>query len=376
VTIKEIQAKSILRTHKKIDSWFLSRYSMNLYRGCTHNCVYCDGRDEKYQVDGEFGCDVAVKTNAADILQKELDPRRRRVPLKKGYILLGGGVGDSYQPVDNTYQLSRKTLEIIKQFQYPVHILTKSILAARDIDLLIQINDQTKAIVSCSFSSVDEHISSIFEPGVPSPNKRLEMLDSFKEHGLSCGMFLMPVIPFLTDTYDQMEKSIQVAHDHHLDFIIFGGMTLKEGRQQNYFYETIQKNYPDLIPNYHMIYPKANQWGQATDAYYSSTNETFFSLAKKYKMPKRIPLSLYTDIVDENDRVVVILEHLDYLLKYQGQRSPYGYAAYSISQINKPLSSLRYDFRSIKGIGPVTERIINEILDTKTSAYYEKLLYG
>jgi DNA repair photolyase len=95
LTIKELEAKSILRKHKKIDSWFLSNYGMNLYRGCLHNCVYCDGRAEGYYVEGQFGSDVAVKVNALEILRRELDPKRKRSPFKRGYVMVGGGVGDS-----------------------------------------------------------------------------------------------------------------------------------------------------------------------------------------------------------------------------------------------------------------------------------------
>ena len=95
MTIKEVEAKSILRKYKKIESWFLTYYGMNLYIGCQHNCVYCDGRSEKYQVDGEFGEDVIVKINAIEILQRELDTKRKRTPFKKGYVGVGGGVGDS-----------------------------------------------------------------------------------------------------------------------------------------------------------------------------------------------------------------------------------------------------------------------------------------
>ena len=376
MVITEIQAKSILRTHKKIESWFLSRYGMNLYRGCTHNCMYCDGRAEKYQVDGEFGCDVAVKINAIDVLRQELDFTRRRKPLKPGYVMIGGGVGDSYQPVDQQYQLSRKTLELMSEKKLPVHILTKSTLVKRDIDILTQINSSSKAIVSMSFSSVDDHISSIFEPGVPPPSERLKMLDSFKQQGIPCGMFLMPVIPFITDTYEQMEQSIKAAYDFKLDFIIFSGMTLKEGKQKTYFYNTLEKTYPELLPNYHTIYPKDHQWGNASDTYYASINETFRLLAKKYQIPKRIPPHLYVDIVDENDRVIVMLEHLDYLLKTEGKPSPYGYTAYSISQLKEPLSSMKHNLRQIKGVGPTTEKIIKEILETGRSSYYEELLYG
>lgn len=89
MNIREIKAKSILLKHKKIDSWFISRYGMNFYRGCAHNCVYCDGRSERYQVDGVFGEDVAVKTNAVEILRRELKSIGRRVKLKPGYIMLG-----------------------------------------------------------------------------------------------------------------------------------------------------------------------------------------------------------------------------------------------------------------------------------------------
>ena len=99
MTIREIEAKSILRKHKKIDSWFISHYGMNVYRGCSHNCVYCDGRSEGYYVDGEFGEDVTAKVNAIEVLRRELDPKRKRTPFKRSFIMVGGGVGDSYQPI-------------------------------------------------------------------------------------------------------------------------------------------------------------------------------------------------------------------------------------------------------------------------------------
>ena len=120
MNIREINAKSILRKHKKIDSWFLSRYGMNLYRGCTHSCVYCDGRSEKYNVEGEFGSEVEVKINAIDVLKRELDPKRKKVPIKKGYVMVGGGVGDSYQEIEKKYELTRKTLILLYEKDFPV----------------------------------------------------------------------------------------------------------------------------------------------------------------------------------------------------------------------------------------------------------------
>lgn len=371
--VKEIKAKSILRKGKKIDSWFLINYGMNLYRGCAHNCVYCDGRSEGYYVDGEFGFDVTVKINAIEILKKELDPKRKRNPLKRYFIGMVGGVGDSYQPLEEKYKLTRQALELFYEKDFPIHILTKSTLVERDIDIIKKINEQSRAIVSFSFSSTNDEISYLFEPGVPAPSARLKTLAKFKKEGIPCGMYLMPVIPFVTDTAEIMEETIREAKEKDIDFIVFGGMTLKEGRQKEYFIKTLQKKYPELLPQYANIYLK-DKWGSPTKEYYRSINETFNLLSKKYKIPRRIPSRLYRDILEENDLVVVILEQLDYLAKLEDKHSPYGYAAYSISKLKESLSKRKDTLRSIKGVGKVTESIIKEILKTGSSGYYERLL--
>ena len=373
MTIREIEAKSILRKYKKIDSWFITRYGMNLYRGCTHNCIYCDGRSEGYYVDGEFGEDVTVKINAIEILRRELDPKRKRIPFKRSFVMIGGGVGDSYQPIEEKYQLSRKVLKLMEEYDFPIHVLTKSTLIKRDIDILKKINKKNRAIVSFSFSSVDDKISAIFEPGVPPPSERLKTLAFFKNEGIACGMFLLPVIPFITDTPELMEETIRKASEVNLDFIIFGGMTLKEGRQKDCFSKTLTQHYPEFIVEYENIYQK-NKWGEAAGEYYNSINLTFNSIIKKYKIPPRVPLALYKDILEENDLVVVILEHIDYLLKLKGRTSPYGYAAYSISRLKEPLLSMKRELKRINGVGKVTESIILEILKTRSSSYYKKLL--
>jgi DNA repair photolyase len=373
MVVVEIEAKSILRKHQKIDSWFLSNYGMNLYRGCQHNCVYCDGRAEKYNVQGEFGCDVAVKANAIEILRRELDPRRKRTPFPRSYLMVGGGVGDSYQPIERKYELTRRTLELLYEKKFPVHILTKSTLVERDIDVLQKINQASRAIVSFSFSSTDEHISRIFEPGVPSPQERLDTIASFKQQGIACGMFLLPVIPFVTDTRAVLEKTIRDAKEAGVDFIIFGGMTLKEGKQKEYFSRILQQHYPSLTPEYQMIY-RGSLWGEPVPEYTSQLQQTFHALIKYYRIPARIPPRLFKDLLSDTDKVIVILEHLDYLLKLEGKKSSFGYAAYSISQLHHPLSTMANTLCFIKGVGPVTARIIQEILESGTSHDYETLL--
>jgi DNA repair photolyase len=372
VNIREIKAKSILLKRNKIDSWFVSRYGMNLYRGCAHNCVYCDGRSERYQVDGVFGEDVAVKTTAVEVLRRELKPIGRHVKLKPGFIMLGGGVGDSYQPVEEKYQLTRRTLQLLCEYRWPVHILTKATLVERDLDIIKRINQQNRAIVSFSFSSTNDEVSAIFEPHVPPPSERLKTLALFKKEGIACGMFLLPVIPFITDTPEMIAETLRKAHEVGVNFVIFGGMTLKDRRQKEHFYGSLRERHPELIAKYEKIY-EANEWGQATEEYYNRINSIFNEVSKKYKIARRIPPVFYRDILSENDLVVVMLEQLDYFLRLEGKRSSFGYAAYAISKLDAPLSTMKSRLREIGGVGERTEEIILEILETKNSAYYNNL---
>jgi len=375
VVVKEIIAKSILRKHKRIDTWFISQYGMNFYRGCIHNCIYCDGRAEKYYVNGEFGEDVSVKINAIEILEKELDPRRKRMPINQGYIMLGGGVGDSYQPVERKYELCRKALHLCYKFNYPVSILTKSTLIKRDIDIIKKINKKSRVIASFSFSSLDDKISRIFEPGVPLPNERIEILKLLKKEGISCGMFLMPVIPFITDKPEIMNETIKKAKEINLDFIIFSGMTLKEGLQKKYFLKILQKKYPEFIPNYNNIYKK-DIWGRPTEEYQKSIHYTFNILSKKYKIPRRIPPYLFRDLFNENNYVYIILDHIDYLMQLEGKKSSYKWAANTILKLDRPISEMQDNLRQLSGVGPKTEKIILEIIKTGKSTLYDRLLTG
>jgi len=373
--IEEVKAKSILLKHKKIDSWFITHYGMNLYRGCTHNCAYCDGRNEQYNTGENFGRDVEVKINAPEILDRELDPERRRKPLPRSFVVLGGGVCDAYQPVEEKYELTRKTLKLLYKYRYPVHILTKSVMVKRDLDIIKKIDRQEKALVSFSISSCDDGISSIFESGVPGPSERLDMIRKIKEEGISSGVFLMPVIPFITDTPEMIEKTVKKIKESGADFIIFGSMTLKTGRQKEHFFKVLKKKYPGLVKKYQNIYPDADKWGAPDNKYMVSASSVFDKAAALYGMPRRIPPDIYKNVIGRDDHVIVILEHLDYLLKLRGRKSPYGYAAYMLSKQPGPISEIPASkLLGIKGIGPVTVNIIGEIIDTGRCKYYEKLI--
>jgi len=374
--VTEIEAKSLIRRQKRPDSWFLASIGMNLYRGCGHDCVYCDGRAERYYVDGEFGRDVAVKVNAPELLRRELDPRRRRKRLPGGYVLLGGGVGDSYQPAEQRYCLSRQALQILAEFRHPVEILTKSTLVLRDLDLLARINRQRRALVCFSLSSIDEATSRTFEPGVPSPQARLEALAACRAAGISGGLFLMPVIPGLTDSARLIEQTMRQAQAAGAQFVVFGGMTLKEGRQKEHFLSVLARCRPQLVERYRALY-RDDRWGQARGSYYGELNRRCGVLARKAGLPPRLPPALWADLLDEHDRVSVMLEHLDYLLRLSAPDAGptiYARAARSWSEWQAPPPSLFAPQELPPGIGPEAGEVIREILRTGTCALYERLM--
>ena len=397
MNIIEITAKSLLRKQRQVDSWFCSAYGMNIYRGCAHNCVYCDGRAETYQVEGDFGSDISVKVNAPELLRRELDPAGKRKPMKRAYIFIGGGVNDAYQPAEEKYRLTRRALEIILGYGLPVHVLTKSVLVERDIDILLKINKaqsagyNARAVVSFSFSSADDKISRVFEPGVPPPSRRFSAIKRLKDAGLYCGIYLMPVLPFITDYPEQIEAVFKAGTEAGADFLVFGGLTLKEGRQKEYFLQALRRfsgaagdliaGAGDLPLQYDVIYPgdpgkPGSSYGNARPDYCSLLNEVVFTVARRHRLPLRMPPALFRGIMDENDSIAVMLEHMDYFHRARGHKSTFGWAARKVRELDAPASAMGNRLRSVSGIGPATADIIGEILATGTSVKYEKLLYG
>jgi DNA repair photolyase len=324
-------------------------------------------------VEGEFGRDVQVKINAPEILRRELDPARRRKPLKGGYFFLGGGVSDSYQDLEETYRLTRRALELMEEFRYPVQILTKSTLVLRDLDLLERINRRSRALIGVSISSADEAVSRIYEPGVPSPAERLEVLKRAKARGIPCAVFLLPIIPLVTDGADLLDGTLKGATEAGADFLIFGSMTLKQGRQAGYFLGHLARHHPESLEAYTQIYG-GGRWGQAAGAYTRSLNARFLRIAARYSLPLRMPPELFADLVDDRDRVVVMLDQMDYLFRLGGRRSAYGEAARAVARMPDALRETLMRAEPISGVSAKARAVIEEILETGTAGLYEQLL--
>jgi hypothetical protein len=240
------------------------------------------------------------------------------------------------------------------------------------MDLIERIHKKSGAIVSFSFSSTDPEVTSVFEPGVPAPADRLNTIKMFRSRGIPCGAYLLPVLPFISDTISRLKRSISDFKKAGIDFVGFGGLTLKEGRQKEYYYDRIRNSYPHLISEYDRIYT-GKKWGEATREHSQQIHKHFYHIVKEHGIPVRIPEYLYRNLLNQNDLVIVILEHLEYMLRLQGDSSNYGYAAHSISLLNEPLSEMKKSLDSLPGVGTFTRQIIEEIIETGNSTYYSKI---
>jgi DNA repair photolyase len=239
--IKEITAKVILNTVKQPDDWFGLKYNMNLYRGCQHQCIYCDSRSECYQI--ENFSDVLVKASSIGLLRNELS--RKRV---KGTIGTGS-MNDPYMPLEAQRNLTGQALQVIAEFRFPVHIITKSDLVLRDLNTLCEIN-QVYAAVTFTITTADDILGKKIEPGAPRVSARFQAMQILAEHGILTGVTLMPVLPFLEDNVENIRQIVTRAHDSGASYIIPSfGMTLRD-RQRDYYFQKLDLLFPGLRRKY------------------------------------------------------------------------------------------------------------------------------
>jgi DNA repair photolyase len=262
--MREIIVKSVLNKKKKRDSWFLDDYTLNPYEGCSFNCQYCYVRGSKYGENMEDT--LAVKLNGPDILQRQLALRSRKN--QHGIIALASAT-DPYIAAESKYQITRKYLEHILTYRFPVLIITKSKLVLRDLDILKEIDSAAihagdlkgkinrGTIISFSFSTLDEKISNTLEPGAPSPKERLETMQTCKEAGFLVGMNCIPILPFVNDTKEQVEEMVVAAKQNGADYILIGGLTLfgnGVADSKTLYYKFLSRQFPALIPSYEKLY--------------------------------------------------------------------------------------------------------------------------
>ena len=224
---------------------------MNIYRGCTHGCIYCDARSTCYQMDHAFE-DIAVKVNAPELLEQAL--RRKR----KKCMIGTGAMSDPYLHAEAELGLTRRCLELIDEYGFGLTIQTKSDRILRDLDLLKRINQKTKCVVQITLTTYDEELCRILEPNVCTTARRIEVLNILKEEGIPTIVWMTPILPFINDTEENIRGLLQeCAKADVYGIITFGiGVTLRDGDRQ-YFYKNLEKYFPGMKERYIKTYGNA-----------------------------------------------------------------------------------------------------------------------
>jgi DNA repair photolyase len=300
----EVDAKSVLRRSAVVDPWFVGRFGSNLYRGCEHGCSYCDGRAERYYVAGDFARDIQVKRNALVLAKAELS--RMHEP---GFLFIGGGVCDAYQPAEERYRLSRGLLKLCLEHDIPVHVLSKSALVERDLDLLMAINTKSRAVLSFSIAITDERQRELFEPGAAPLAERWRLLAAARALGLATGVMAMPVLPGLSDTPQAVQALVAKAREVGVDFVCYGGLTLRPGIQKDGFFAVLERNHPDLVPGYQKLFQANRSSGVPDVRYLERVDQRFRTALALHQMPARMPQSVFHGIVPLYTEVAILLEH-------------------------------------------------------------------
>jgi DNA repair photolyase len=253
VTFEEIQCKTIINNTNTPGFGF--RWSVNPYRGCQHACVYCFARGTHeylgYDAGRDFESRIVVKTNAAEILRQQLSK-----PSWKRELIVLGTACDPYQQAEMKYGITRAILEVMLEFEQPVHMLTKSPSVLRDLDLWSRLANLTDAQIAFSVPTLDEAIWKKMEPGTARPIKRLDAIRELSAAGVPCGVMIAPIIPGLTDDELHLEEVVRGAKEHGARFIAPNVLNLKPGSKE-WFMPALREAYPHLMPRYEKYYKGA-----------------------------------------------------------------------------------------------------------------------
>lgn len=292
---KEIKVTSVLNKKKQIDSWFLDDYTLNLYSSCSFNCLYCYIRGSKYGTN--LAHSLSIKTNAIEVLDRQLTYRAKKN--QYGIIVLSSAT-DPYLQIEKKQELTREALKIIAKHRFPVHIITKSNLIERDFDLLHQIaktailpkdlmqKNVSGTIISFSFSTLDNQVAKIFEPGAPTPSSRLKTLNKTIKEGFFTGVSLMPLLPFISDTTEHLNRLFSTFKESKINYILPATITLfGNGKSDSkiLMLNAIQKHYPELEKKYANYFKSGHQMPTYyRNAFYKKMEE----LCSKYELNNNI----------------------------------------------------------------------------------------
>ncbi|SEW41456.1 SPL family radical SAM protein [[Clostridium] fimetarium] len=240
--INAIQAKSIMQKKNNGDKWFGTDYNMNLYKGCCHGCIYCDSRSDCYHIDNFDS--VRLKENCINILEQDLRSKRNT-----GVVGIGA-MSDTYNPFEKQYEITRDSLKLLAQYGFGTSIDTKSSLVKRDIDILKKIAEHNSCIVKLTITTADDELCKIIEPNVCVSSKRFEAIRELASNGIFTGVLLMPILPYINNTEENIKTIINKAAEAGAKFVYaMFGVTLREN-QRDYYYQKLDEHFPGMKKKY------------------------------------------------------------------------------------------------------------------------------
>jgi DNA repair photolyase len=280
---QEIKCKSVLGTFGMLETQFWTSYCFDPYNNCEFNCVYCHAAAHKYDGSKDFSTPVYAKTNAPQVLTNELSSYKR-----KGIVRLSLNT-DLYQPAEKKYRITRQILEVLKKNDWPFSIGTKSDLILRDIDLISQASQKSWCCVALTVTTLDEKLAKLLEPNAPPPKRRLEAVRRLSDEGIKVGVWLIPLIPYITDTEQNMSQVIKAAVDNGAQFVLSGMLDMRGSLR---FKRFLNDHFEQFVPTYEKLYvgrPTHPSCGNMDEAYLYHAYSRFISLCQKYKVANYIP---------------------------------------------------------------------------------------
>lgn len=258
-------------------------WDLNIYRGCEHNCEYCFAMyTHQYIEDADFFHHIYVKTNIVEQLKRKLSSKTW-----KQEIINLGGITDNYQNAEKHYKIMPEILKLMIKYKNPIIISTKSTLILRDIELLKQLSKVATVNIAFTITTLDEHLANKIEPGASPPLERLKALKIIKEEtNAIIGIHMMPLIPYITATENNIDNLFHVASIIHADYCIPGLLGLR-GKTRTSFFQFLKKEYPTIYPNIYQLYQNKDKKQEYKKAFYQllNTRQKKYQLSFNYKKP-------------------------------------------------------------------------------------------
>jgi DNA repair photolyase len=305
--------RTAIRRAPMVDGFLCARYSFSPYMACGHGCRYCDGRAEKYWVEGDFERDIVVRRNLPGLLQRELPRLRERAPVG-----IGSGISDAYQPLEQAEGLMRACAGILSDNPLPVTLLTKSSLVCRDAALWEKVNSVSGFILNISLATLDESVRQRFEPGASTVADRLDTIRAFRRIGIPVGVMAMPLLPFISDGEHDIRSLVTVLKEAGAAFVMPGGLTLRPGRQKDFFMTRLADAFPGLLPRYRQIYAEERPSGACLRGYRDGLASRVAAATDGLGVPFLLPHALFRDRLPLYDELHLLLLHMAELYGARG----------------------------------------------------------